>query len=221
MPLPPAVPSGDCHSETHGVGGSSGCAPAPRSPTPGSRADVTCHEGHRLPQPTSALTMCPPPSADPRVCAHRVPPAQAQRQAPQARLAVRQAAPAQLCQHGEGAAVTGLQTRVVTLCPEAPAHLPASPPTLEVLWGGARSWGWQMQRLPAAQAGVGWPQTRGRSHSAGARTLGPVPWPARSCSPRARCTAFRRTWRSGHPPAPSRCLGTAAPGSSTGLWSRC
>lgn len=173
------------------------------------------------PNPHLHSPCAPPPSADPRVCAHRVPPAQAQRQAPQARLAVRQAAPAQLCQHGEGAAVTGLQTRVVTLCPEAPAHLPASPPTLEVLWGGARSWGWQMQRLPAAQAGVGWPQTRGRSHSAGARTLGPVPWPARSCSPRARCTAFRRTWRSGHPPAPSRCLGTAAPGSSTGLWSRC
>lgn len=69
------------------------------------------------PQLASGLTLPP----DARVCSHRVPSVQAQRQALEARLSVRQAAPPQLSQHSEDAAVTGLQTQVLTLCPKAPA----------------------------------------------------------------------------------------------------
>ena len=73
------------------------------------RAEVICQEGH----PALART-------------HRVPPAQAQRQALQAALAVGQPAPAQLGQHGEGAAVTRLETQAPRQSSSAPG-LPRPP----------------------------------------------------------------------------------------------
>lgn len=73
------------------------------------RAGVICQEGH----PAQART-------------HRVPPAQAQRQALQAALTVSQPAPAQLGQHGEGTAVTRLETQAPRQSLSAPG--PPRPP---------------------------------------------------------------------------------------------
>lgn len=110
-------------------------------------------------------------SPGPHVCSHHAPPAQAQRQAPQAGLGVRPAAPAHLGQHSERTALTGLQTQVLTLGPEAPAPRPASPPTLEILWGGTRSGGPQMPQLSAARAGRPRRKAAVLERGPGARTL--------------------------------------------------
>lgn len=83
--------------------------------------------------PASRAVRGTPAPPGPWVRTHRPAPAQAQRQAPQAALAVRQATPAQLGQHGESTAVTGLQTQVLTLRP-APPILPSPMPTLETQW---------------------------------------------------------------------------------------
>lgn len=80
------------------------------------------------------------PSPGPRVCTHCLPPSQAQRQAPQAGLAVCQPAPAQLGQHGEGAAVTRLRTRTNVLSAAQPAPPPPPCPPWEPHGAGAVSW---------------------------------------------------------------------------------
>lgn len=72
-------------------------------------AEAICQEGHPA-----------------RARAHRVAPAQAQRQALQAGLAVGQPAPAQLGQHGEGTAVTRLETQAPMQSSAAPS--PPRPP---------------------------------------------------------------------------------------------
>lgn len=199
------------------AGRSSGCIPLthrPRQDQGLGQRSLAMRDIDSLP-PTGMCSHHVAP--DPRVCSHRAPPVQAQRQALQARLTVRQAAPPQLSEHSEGAAVTGLRTRVLKLCPKVPAPRLRPPPGDPVGWG--REMGADAADR-AAQAGAGQPHGRGQKLPGGREPQG-APWPARSCSPRAPCTASRRTWRSGRPPAPRRCPGTAAPSSSTGLWSRC
>lgn len=167
------------------------------------------------------------PPRPPRGPAHRMPPTQAQRQALQAGLAVRQPTLAQVGQHGEGAAVTGLQTgsSFSARHPQpASSSLPTPGPLVWVPGAGGISWGTQHPggHMQPGQGKAGQGATAGWGPAAAlwgeARA---VPWPAHRCSPRAPCTASRRTWRSGCRPAQSTCPGTAPPGSSTGLLSRC
>lgn len=110
---------------------------------------------------------------------------------------------------------------VLHLSPAAPSPccLPPSPPTLETP-------GWPRCRAPHRldqSAGHGPMQKPkcGPENLRAGQSRGPAPWPARSCSPHALCTASHQTWRSGSLPAQSRFPGTAPPGTSTGRWSRC
>lgn len=170
------------------------------------QAVVTCmRDAAPLLAPGSALTVCPPARLSVRLL----------RQvslsvSPHLRSSAStvKALPSQGCGQGQmSSALPSLPHRLL------PAH-PGSPMVLGLCPGGPGLGTWETQ-LHMAQAGGG-PD----SHSVWAGAPA-APWPAHSCSRHALCMASRQRWRSGRPPARSRCRGTDAPGSSTGLGSRC
>ena len=208
--------------------------PGHSPPTRGSRAwaEVTCHEGHRFP-PTHVCSHYAPPPAPTRVCPHRAPPPRPPGSAltvcPPSRLKVRLFRQVSLSvrPHLRNSAST-VKALLSQGCRHECSHSaqgpqpPASPPPAWLPMGlvpgaGAFSQG-GLRGSRCTQPRQGLPCD---SRSVPARTPGPVPWPTRSCSLRALCTASHRTWRSGRPPALSRCQDMAPPGSSTGRWSRC